>query len=437
MEFAVKFSERLWARLVHSLWSRDDVETAAAVIVKPVAANEATALVVQDVHPVDESAYLVRRPDFIELSPTWINERCRDARARGLGVLMVHTHLHGGRPDFSWADDKGDARLMPAMSARVAPAPVGSIVVSRDDARARVLANDRLVPARLTVAGSRLQTFPTPNAPGTEAHARQALALGAHGQAALADLRVGIVGLGGTGSVVHLLLRHLGVKSVLTVEHDVLENTNKSRVVGSRSRDPEVATTKTAIALRLARDIQGDDARLSAVEAALIDEPGAHALAACDIVFSCVDRLLPRALLNSLAYEAAVLVVDMGSAFRVDDSGRLVSQGGKVAIVGPGRPCLWCWGDLDSARLRAESLAPADRESLAAEGYVEGAATPQPAVITFNTQIAAVAVTEALRLVTAFAGSEDPPNRFNFDFVRGTTTRARAQRRLTCPFCGE
>jgi len=435
MEYVIKFSEDLWSTLVGSLWARHDVETAAAILVKSIVANGATTLVVREVHALDEPSYRARRRDFLELSPSWINDRCREGRARGLGVLTVHTHLHEGRPAFSWADDQGDARLLPAMQARVGPAATGSIVVSRDDATSRVLADGVLAPARLTVAGRRFHVFPRHVASVSEDHARQALALGARGQAALADLRVGIVGLGGTGSIVHMLLRHLGVKVILAMEHDLLESSNKSRVVGSRSTDPAGAITKIALAERVTREIQGDEARLTVFESALVDEGGAHELASCDLVFSCVDRLLPRALLNSLAYEAALPIIDMGSAFRVDDAGNVVSQGGKVAIVGPGHPCLWCWGDLDSDRLRAEALSAAERQSLAAEGYVEGAPTPQPAVIAFNAQLAAAAVTEAMRLVTGFTGSADPPDRLNFDFSKGTVTRARAQRRAACPFC--
>ena len=193
---------------------------------------------------------------------------------------------------------------------------------------------------------------------------------------------------------------------------------------------------KIAIAERLARDIQGRDARFSGFPVFLADEQTANRLASCDLVFSCVDRLLPRALLNTLAYAACLPVVDMGSAFRVDEDGRITSQGGKVAIIGPGRPCLWCWGDLDPDRIRAETLNPEERRELAAEGYVEGADVPQPAVIAFNAEIASAAVIEAMRLVTGFAGSQDPPDRLNFDFARGTVVRVRGRARPECPFCG-
>jgi molybdopterin/thiamine biosynthesis adenylyltransferase len=436
MEYFVKFPEGLWADLQRSLWLRPDVETAGAILVHAISTEGATALVARETRIPDESDYRDRRSDFLELSPSWINRCCADARALGAGVLTVHTHLHSGRPAFSWADDRGDARLMPAMVARLAPRAVGSMVVSQDDAVVRVIAGDNLVPARLTVVGKGLSVFPRPLPAASEAHSRQVLAIGAHGQAMLADLRVGLVGLGGTGSVVHMLLRHLGVRTIVAVEPDHLENSNRSRIVGSRVSDDAGAVSKMAIAERLGRDIQGDETILAAIPRPLSDEQDARGLVSCDLVFSCVDRLLPRALLNDLAYAAQVPMIDMGSAFRVDAGGRIVSQGGKVAVIGPGRPCLWCWGDLDSDRLRAETLPPDERRALAAEGYVEGAAAPQPAVVAFNATVASAAVIEAMRLVTHFAGAGDPPDRLNFDFARGTVTRVRGRSREGCQYCG-
>src|SRR5205823_4527065 len=136
----------------------------------------------------------------------------------------------------------------------------------------------------------------------------------------------------------------------------------------------------------------------------------------CDIVVSCVDKHLPRALLNRLAYEKAIPMIDMGSAFRVDSGSRVVAGAGRVVIVGPGRPCLGCWGHIDPDRIRIESLSAADRASEAAAGYVEGADVPQPSVVAFNTMIAGAAVVELLRLVTGFAGTDDLPMRLSFDF---------------------
>src|SRR6185437_393171 len=122
--------------------------------------------------------------------------------------------------------------------------------------------------------------------------------------------------------------------------------------------------------------------------------------------------------------------------FRVDRGGRVIAAAGRVVIVGPGRPCLGCWGHIDPNRLRIEALSPADRASQAAEGYVDGADVPQPSVIAFNTMVAGAAVIELIRLVTGFAGVGDPPTRLSFDFETGTVRRNSLAESAPCTICG-
>jgi hypothetical protein len=183
-------------------------------------------------------------------------------------------------------------------------------------------------------------------------------------------------------------------------------------------------------------DQLGLGTKFSVLRGALGPDVSSVALADCVIGVWGVDALTPRALLNRLAYTRAIPVIDVGSAFRVDTLGRVVAGAGRVVVVGPGRPCLACWGHLDPTRLRLEALSREDRAQLAAEGYIQGADVPQPSVIAFNTMVAGAAVVELLRLVTAFAGVDDPPLRLSFDFETGTVRRNRLVASTDCQICG-
>jgi hypothetical protein len=125
----------------------------------------------------------------------------------------------------------------------------------------------------------------------------------------------------------------------------------------------------------------------------------------------------------------------MGSAFRVNTDGRVTAGAGRVVIVGPGRPCLACWGHIDPNRIRIESLSKTDRAREVAAGYIDGAEVAQPSVVAFNTAVAGAAVVELLRLVTGFAGTDDPPMRLNFDFVTGTVRRNHLSGTSGCKIC--
>jgi hypothetical protein len=437
MNHTIRFTEPQWAALQTGLWDRADVETGAIVFAEATPSSGSASLAVRRVVHVPAEAYRARKPDFMELDPIWMNQQCFEARRAGFSVLTAHTHLADGPAWFSWADDVGDHRLMPAFLAQMPDRLHGAMNITRTDALARVYLDGSFVQARISVAGTGLQILPhrAPTHASQETHARQELALGKRGQARLRAIRVGIVGLGGTGSVVASLLGRLGLRWFVLVDGDHLETSNFSRVLESVPADLELRTLKATIAERALLTVVPDATTL-AVERHLVSADDVNVLSSCDVVFSCVDRLAPRALLNRLAYGAHIPVIDMGSAFRVDESGKIISQGGKVVVVGPGRPCLWCWGDLDAERIRIESLKPEEREREAEHGYITGADEPQPSVVTFNATLAAAAVTEFVRMSTGFAGSDVRPDRINFDFASGTAARARGRSRPECSFCG-
>jgi molybdopterin-synthase adenylyltransferase len=434
MDNTIRFRGDDWERVQSALWQRTDVESAAVLLADVWSNGEDTTLAVQRILPVPDRAYRSRTDNFIEIDPVWMNAQCREARHVRRAILTIHTHLSDADAWFSWADDAGDRRLMPALAVQAPDLPHGSMNLTRGDAAGRVLVHGELRPARIAISGTGLDLLPRSRASIIDpAHSRQELALGREGQARLRRIRAGVVGLGGTGSVVVALLARLGLESLSLFDDDILDETNLSRVLGSGHSDLP-ATRKVVIAEREARRA-APATTIASHAKALASEGDILALVGCDVVFSCVDRLIPRVLLNRFAYSALVPVIDMGSAFRVDSRGKLVSQGGKVAIIGPGRPCLWCWGDLDAERVRVETLSVEQRAVEEAAGYVEGVDAPQPSVVTFNTTLAATATTLLLQLVTGYAGETPTPDRLNFNFATGTVTRVTAPSRPGCTFC--
>jgi len=429
-------TEDQWQAMNDGLWRRSDVESAAVLLADQLSGGGGVVYAVREVIVVPDDAYEKREADLLRLSAAWMNGLVARARLAALSVLSVHTHPKHGRAGFSWADDAGDERLVPAIHRRIPAVNHGAVNVTKTDATARVWVGGEVTACGLAVAGRALQRFPVSEAsvPEDEFH-RQVLALGRHGQAQLRQLRIGVVGLGGTGSIVNLLVAHLGVLSLLHQDGDLLEVTNAPRVVGTRYADRHTSVTKVAIAARLAREAR-PDITVVGIDQMLDTAEQALDLVHCDVIFSCVDRLAPRAILNRLAYDAHIPVIDMGSGFRVDERGTIVAQGGKVSVIGPGRPCLWCWGDLDADRVREEGLPSEERARLEAEGYIQGADEPQPAVVAFNSLLASAAVIEMLRIVTGFSSGGAGVDRLNFDFCSGTMRPARARRGAGCRFCG-
>lgn len=424
-----------WEPFVRELCERTDVETAGVVLAERLRGGEA--LLARELLVVPETGYQVRRADQIRIDPVTLNRLVRAARDRGLSVFTVHTHPGSRQPWFSHADDAGDARLMPSLFTQM-PGPHGSLVLAgetgipvgrvwTEPGHPRGLA--------VHVVGTGLRVHPAASVAGQpgEWWGRQKLALGSDGQAILADLHVAVVGLGGTGSVVLAQLAHLGVGRITVIDGDRVEASNISRIIGAIRQDAGLAW-KVDVAARYSKNL-GLGANLRVLRGHLGAEVSASDIEECDVVLSCVDAHAPRAILNRLSYERGLPLIDLGSVFRVSREGVVTASAGRVVVAGPGKPCLACWGHLDSERLRLEALSPSERAGLIAEGYIQGADVVQPSVIAFNTAVAGLAVIELLRLVTGFAGADSPPLRLAIDFGTGVVRRNRVLARDGCRIC--
>jgi proteasome lid subunit RPN8/RPN11 len=427
--------ESQWNSFIDGLRVRSDVETAGIILAERLHCGEV--LMARHLVEIPPEGYLVRRGDQLRLDPVALNRIIRPARDGGLSVITVHTHPGTTQPWFSDADDRGDARLMPSLFHQMA-GPHGSVVVAGDTgvATGRVwLETGAKKELAITIVGRMLGIYRQAIQSGENSawFDRQRLALGDAGQEALRNLHVGIVGMGGTGSLVFLQLAHLGVRRITVIDGDRVAASNVSRILGATADDAG-RTWKVDVAARYAERL-GIGTEIHCLKGHLGKDVSSAEIEGCDLVFSCVDRHLPRALLNRLSYDKAIPVIDMGSAFRVDAGGKITAGAGRVVLVGPGRPCLACWGHIDPNRIRIESLSETDHAREVADGYIDGAKVPQPSVVAFNTAIAGVAVIEFMRLVTEFAGADDPPLRLSFDFETGTVRRNRLSQGYGCRIC--
>lgn len=421
-----------WRPFIDRLRRKTDVESAGIILAERLPGG---VLLARHLLEVPDNAYVIRQKDRIRIDPVAFNRLVRPARDQGLSVLTIHTHPGTDVPWFSTADDAGDSVLMPSLFTQM-PGPHGSLVIAGDTGvvcgRAWTLAGN-VVPVAVHEIGTGIHVTSVDRSGGAEHwFDRQRLALGEVGQRTLCGLHVAVVGLGGTGSVTFAQLVHLGVRQITVIDGDHVTDTNISRILGANAADTGVSW-KVDVAARYAAAV-GLGTTVNVIRGHLGRDVSPDVLVGCDAVFSCVDAHLPRALLNRLSYEKAVLLFDMGSAFRVHEG--LPTEGsGRVVVVGPGRPCLACWGHIDANRIRIESLPANERAQQSAEGYVTGTDIPQPSVIAFNTMIAGAAVVEFLRAVTEFSGADDPPLRLSFDFTTGTVRRNRLASTSGCKIC--
>lgn len=431
----IRITEHVWHELCVDLFKQKKVETAGILLGEPITTSSGTIIAIRHTIVVPDDAYLIRKLDQISIDPVALNRLTKPARDNSWSVFTIHTHPMARDAWFSKADDIGDARLMPSFHCQIPGVPHGSIVVTNSgDIAARVFdINANSQEACIQIVGKTIVKSKLSITDDEAWFHRQKLALGETGQSKLRNLRVGVVGLGGIGSLVSMQLAHLGVGELVLIDGDIVEPSNISRIVGARKQDVG-KSAKVDVAARYV-ELLGLSSNVETYSEYLGAQHG-QLIASCDAVISCVDIHSARAILNRLSYRYYVPVIDLGTVFRVDEIGTMVSDAGRVVTIGPGRPCLGCWGHIDANAIRIESLLPEELEKEINDGYVQGANVVQPSVISFNTHVAGAGVTELLRLVTGFSGVNNPPNRLAFSFRDGTVRRNTLAGNPKCSICG-
>lgn len=394
----------VWQELKTALNNHD--ETAGVLLAGVAETDRGVTVLGTAVRWAPDSAYLQRSPDGLVLSPSAYLPALKEAAELKRVPLFVHTHP-GGDPIPSSRDHRVDDQLRALFGYRSRSGRYGTVIAAGSADAPRVYASwfdgHQGAPfRRLRVAGDEIRVESlvreSDERLSDDPFDRQIRAFGDDGQKTLKRLRVGVVGVGGTGSAVVEQLLRLGVGELTLIDPDSVTETNVTRIYGSSVRDAE--TPKVEVSQRHARDI-GLGTRMRTCVGVVHDRSTMSLLRDCDVVFGCTDDHRGRSVLSRLAYWFLIPVIDMG--FVVSSSaGRINGLFGRVTVASPGSPCLVCRGRVDATRMREEGLGEEERRRLVSEGYAAELAEPDPAVVTYTTMVATYAVNELLARLFGF-----------------------------------
>jgi len=327
------------------------------------------------------------------------------AKSDGLVPAIVHTHP-SGRARFSKQDDRNEAELARTALIKGAPGLISVLIAGNSEIAVRIwlTADKPTAITRILHTGPRLKLTSKGDAELGFLD-RQSRLFGRHTNAMITKFRCGIAGGGATGSATLPLLMRLGVREAVMFERDHAEDTNLNRLHGARQEDVVVNKLKADIHTRTVTEA-GLGMSLVTLDAWAGEPCSWDALKSCDVIFCCTDDHAGRLLLNRFARFYGIAIIDVGLAMqrRADQSFDLFAR---VSTLVPGHACLLCGGFIDPRRAREESLRRSDLdayEKLKKEAYVLGEGDPSPAVVTFTTEAATMAVNEWLTGITGFAG---------------------------------
>ena len=420
-------SPQLWEELRKDLLSTPDLERAAVGFAGITRNGGDTRLLLRDWMPVCGNEYLVQLGYHLEISGKVWARAAKRARQDGEAIVIFHSHPRDGHPSFSASDDAGERAVIPKIHAR-ASVPVGAVVVSPVGESGRVsVPGEPTREMRVRMIGR--PAIASESFAPSERFDRQVRALTSEGQFAIAALRVGVVGAGGLGSHVIQQLVHLGISEIVTIDPDRVALSNLSRLVGATRTDALLRRRKTRVSRRLARQV-GGPTKVTEIRRSVIEGSAANRLLDCDVIIGCTDNQWSRTVLNGIAYQYYVPVLDLG--VEIQQHG---TMGGRVTWLAPGSACLWCLNILNAERVRVEQLPKAGAEAERARGYIEGIDEPAPAVVSINGVIASLAVTELLARTTGFAGSDSRASLLLYRPKDGTVRRTSPPGASSCPTC--
>ena len=420
----IVFAGDSWNKLVADLLM-SEIESCAVIQANVVANGDK--MLASKVHVPTGGDYVERSTLSAKLKPAFIAPIVKLAVKNKQALIFVHTHPESeSPPEFSLTDDKGEKILNVFLKGRGINVPNAAIVLSKGGCQARILATDSPIQIQQQNKDFQLiDCFSNQNGKMiNEEFDRQIRAFGEDGQHVIQSLRVGIVGLGGTGSLVAEQLAYLGVKDFLLIDPDIVEQTNLNRLAGSTLKD--IGKSKVDIAKR---NIEKTGKKLvEAVKGSVLETTTAKLLVSTDIFFCCTDSHGSRAVLNQLAYQYLVPCIDMGVVIN-HHKGRIANITGRIQLLAPGEGCLTCTELLNSDAVRHDLMTDFERQS---DPYFLGDGVVQPSVMSLNATISGLAVSMFLGVVTNI-----PMNsRYQiYDAIKGVIRTVKAKQNSSCIVC--
>lgn len=402
--------------------------------------------------------YVPGQYGYRALTPEFVARVSNHCARERFSYFAVHCHGGDDYVQFSNVDLESHQRGYPALLDILNGGPVGALVFAPNAVAGEIWTAGGISKLdQLTVIGCnhrRLHSAQPPSPKGcAEIYHRQSLLFGAVGQRQLANATVGIIGLGGVGSLVNEWVARLGVGKIIAIDFDRIESSNRSRVVGSlrsdcqewlpNSRIPflrylgrRLCRFKVHIAERVALGANPNIDYLPVV-GDVTDERTAKLLRDVDYLFLCADTMQSRLVFNAIVHQYLIPGVQIGTkVVTASDSGDITDVFSVARLVLPNQSggCLLCNQLIDPAKLQDEALSNEERRQ---HRYVDDPAVRAPSVITLNALGSAQAANDFMMgYLGLFDGEQAKVGYRMYDALSRTWRSGECTSRPTCPHCG-
>ncbi len=360
----------------------------------------------------------------VSFTANYLTRAVRIAYKKKAGLVFMHNHLKPGWQDMSRPDVVAERdRISPL--ARVTGFPLLGLTLGTDEswsARLWMWNGERFYRVwcdKVRVVGKGLHvTFnddAVPVPPRRKILQRTFDTWGLHCQNNLVRLRIGVVGVGSVGTMVAEILARIGVGQLILIDHDRVQEHNLDRLlyagidhVGQNKVDVasehlrHSSTAEQVDVQTYAQPIENETAFLAALD--------------CDILFSAVDRSLPKDVINRIAYVHCIPVISGGVFVDNKDDETLGQASWSVTTVGPGHRCLRCDGQYTSSDVVLERDGSFDDPAYVANLQQENGPRNQN-VFPFSVNLASFMVLQMIRLIMSENWWPPSASKLHYTFI--------------------
>lgn len=360
----------------------------------------------------------------VSFSPGYLLRAVRTASERRAGLALMHSHLTPGWQDMSKEDVFAEQERV-APPAGITGLPLVGLTMGTDGSMsARFWFKGKREPAwckKVRVTGGRTMGVThnerlTPDYLRDKRLERTIDSWGLDAQKRMARLKVGVVGVGSVGAMVAESLARMGFTSLTLIDPDRVELHNLDRLLYAGAGD--VGTSKVRLVERhVRRAATAKGFEVTGLAAGLQTEKAYRSALDCDLLFACVDRPLPKDILNNIAHAHCIPVFFGGVHIATKRGGRLGQAVWTVSRISPGARCLRCDGQYSTSDVVQERDGTLDDPQ-----YIQGAGSgagriPNQNVFSFSAGVASRLVNEMVRHLIAEEWWPEPSPKTMYNFV--------------------
>lgn len=451
--------QKLYDRLHQHLFCGDDDEHGAVIAAGLAVTPRGVRLLARELYLAEDGVdYVPGRRGYRMLRADFIAGRIAKCADENLVYLAVHNHGGNDYVAFSADDLRSHERGYPALLDIANGIPVGALVFARNAIAGDIwLPNGgRVVLSKASIIGRSLRELrhcpPTWSLQRDPMYDRHARLFGDAGQAILAGAKVGIIGLGGAGSLIAEYLGRLGVGHFVLADPDRVDVTNLPRLTGASRfdalawftnerfpkwlRDLAQRYARSKVALARRNILRANPrAKIEVCFDSVLEPQIAKKFADCDYLFLAADTMRARLLFNAIVHQYLIPGVQVGAKVRVDpETGEILDVYSVVRPVTPESGCLICNGLINSAKLQEESIS---EEARAQQRYINEPEVVAPSVITLNATAVAHATNDFLFYMTGLRDPEAASSYLRFQPRTQSTWYDEPARSSTCTECSD